>query len=110
MATRTFKVCDFDEKHEATETMVIVLDEEAVELDACEPCAKKARDTVQKVMVGRQVTLKDLAKRAGNGAEVDLTAVRLWAAAQTPPIVVAAKGRVAADVIEKYVAATQPSE
>jgi hypothetical protein len=47
---------------------------------------------------------------ATNGQEVDPTAVRAWAAAQTPLIKLGNKGRIPAEVTARYLAATQQPE
>lgn len=108
MAKKVTLVCDLNPQHEATETLVVGLDDEFVELDACEADAKKIRADLGKLTgAGRAITVKELSKRGSNGDEIDYAAVRAWCAAQTPPIEVNAKGRLPLEIIEKWRVATK---
>jgi Lsr2 len=110
MATRTIKVDDFDGKSEGAETVVFAAGGKFYEIDLAAASAKKLDDALAPfVAKAREITAKEATKGASNGHEVDLGAVREWAAAQNPPIQVAPKGRVAAEVVERYLAAN-PTE
>jgi Lsr2 len=108
MAKRTLIVDDYDGKSEGAETVVFGVNGEYYEIDLAAASLKKLTDAVTPfIEKGRSISAKDALKstKENGGPEVDLGAIREWAAAQTPPIVVAPKGRIAADVVTQYLAA-----
>lgn len=111
MAVRQVRTCDICSAEGAGQR---VLSYEGVftSLDLCEKDEKTLEQTLGKYLdAGSEISSAEARKlTAGNGHEVDPAAVRAWAAAQIPPIKVGLKGRIPAEVVEKYLAAQQPSE
>lgn len=108
MAVRNLRVCDVDNKHEDAQPHVFALDGEYYSADLCEVDAGKLTTALGPyIKVAVSVSAKEATKGAttNGGSGLDLGAIREWAAAQTPPIEVAAKGRISGDVVEKYQAA-----
>jgi hypothetical protein len=104
---RVIKFCDVDANHEATDNVAVALDGEAVELDACDACAKKIRDGVARLMKpGRPLALRDLLKQANGNGEFNPQIVRSWAQRQGMPV--ADKGRVGEDIVAAWKAAGSP--
>ena len=101
MATITRKVDDYDGQTEGAETIRFALADQTWEIDlAPENAAKLAKALDPFINKAREVVKKQ--SGAGNG---ELAAIREWAAAQNPPIEVAAKGRIAQDVVDRFHAA-----
>lgn len=110
MGQRVVKFCDLDESHEATDSVALAMNGEAVEIDCCAEDLKKIQDTMVKLMKpGRSINVRDLARRPtnGTGPEADPQVVRSWA--QAKGIAVADKGRVAEDVVNQWRAAGSPT-
>ena len=86
----------------ATETVAFSLDGASYELDLNNRNAAAFRRTFERyVAAGRKVGGRTSRRRARNvGTEVDAKAVRAWAASHK--IEVSARGRIPADVVEKY--------
>lgn len=109
MAKRTLIVDDYDGKSEGAEPVIFGVNGEYYEIDLVAANAKRLADALLPfASKARPISAKEALKASNptnGGSEVDLTAVREWAAAQDPPIQVAAKGRISGDVIEKYQAA-----
>lgn len=113
MAVVTSRLCDVDNAHKDAEQHVFALDGTFFTADLCPADAVKLQKALEPyTKVAAELSAKEALKLTGgttNGHEVDLQAVRAWAAKQDPPIKVAEKGRIAGDVIEKYLAANPPT-
>lgn len=107
MATVTSKVCDVDPKHGDAESVVYGTAGEFFTADLCEADRGKLDKALEPYLaVGTPVELRDLARNGNTGGGFNPSVVRSWAQANGIPI--ADKGRVPAETVEKWRAATQP--
>lgn len=109
MATITSKVCDVDKTHEGgADAYVFGFASEFYTADLCPADAAALEQAIEPyVSVGTPVSARDVGRLAnGNGGGYEPSVVRAWA--QANGIAVGSQGRVAADVVDKWRAATQP--
>jgi hypothetical protein len=106
MAQRVITTLEDDlDGTEASETITFSLDGAEYEIDLNETNARELRTAMSKyTSVSRKSAARGrLARRAGTGGAKDTKAIRAWAIANGIPV--SARGRVQADVMERYSAA-----
>jgi hypothetical protein len=93
-----------------TETVTFALDGSAYEIDVCDAHAAEIRDafaaytgTARRAGRGVRAAGGRARRGRGTGAGVDPAAVRAWA--RSTGVKVSERGRISADVLEKYAAA-----
>lgn len=110
MAVREVRSCDKDGAEGASQH-VIMYDGLYHTIDLCTKCEEATEKALGPLLdSGTEVSAAEARKLttvAGNGTEVDPSAVRAWAAAQNPPITVGKKGRIPENIVAQYLAATQ---
>jgi hypothetical protein len=111
MAVRQVRTCDKCGAEDAAQH-IVAYDGIFTSIDLCPKDEKTLEQALGAYLdSGTEISAAEARKlTSGNGHEVDPSAVRAWAAAQTPPIKVGLKGRIPADIVEKYLAATKPAE
>jgi len=104
VATVTSKVCDIDAAHGEAESYIYGFGGEFFTADLCAADASKLEKATEPfTAIGTPVSVRDLA-RNGTVGSYDPAVVRSWA--QANGVAVAEKGRVSADVVEKWRKAT----
>lgn len=111
MAVKQIRSCDIDGGEDATQH-VIAYDGIFTSIDLC----AKDETALEKALgpyleAGTEISAgeaRKLTASVNGGQEVDPALIRVWAAAQNPPIQVGLKGRIPQEVTAKYLAATQP--
>jgi hypothetical protein len=105
MAKRTIvKLVDDTDGSEAVETLTVGLEGVNYELDLSDKNAKKLREQLAPwLAAARRTGGRQASKSKATGNNVDLKAVRAWAASNG--VEVSSRGRVPASVIEQYQAA-----
>ena len=105
MAKRTIvQLVDDTDGSEAVETLTVGLEGVNYELDLSDKNAKKLREQLAPwLTAARRTGGRQASKSKATGNNVDLKAVRAWAASNG--VEVSSRGRVPASVIEQYQAA-----